>query len=91
MTNKPYGTLYIGVTSDIARRVNENRHGLVPGFTKRYGLKHLMYLEVFDYIDQAIQREKCLKRWKRDWKIDLINYHNPDCNDLSQTFFPEIV
>ncbi len=78
LTNKPYGTLYIGVTSDIVRRYNEHARGVVPGFTKTYGLKTLVHLEVSESITAAIAREKQLKRWHRDWKINLINAHNPE-------------
>ena len=83
MTNEPYGTLYIGVTSDGFRRTYEHKYGLVEGFTKKYGLKMLVHLEVFERIEDAIAREKQLKRWHRDWKINVINEHNPDWKDLS--------
>lgn len=83
LANEPYGTIYIGVTSDLLRRLYEHRNGLVHGFTKKYGLKMLVYYEAHDRIDDAILREKKLKNWHRDWKIDLINQHNPDWKDLS--------
>jgi len=83
LANEPYGTIYIGVTSDLLRRLYEHRNGLVDGFTKKYGLKMLVYYEAHDRIDDAILREKKLKNWHRDWKIDLINQHNPDWKDLS--------
>ena len=82
MTNRPNGTLYTGVTSDIARRAWEHREGLVKGFTKRYGLKRLVYMEVFDDIRDAIQREKNLKHYSRSWKAQLIVEANPDWRDL---------
>ena len=82
MTNRPDGTLYIGVTNDLARRVGEHREGVVEGFTKRYGLKRLIYAEYHDDIRDAIQREKSLKRWPRAWKVRLIHTDNPDWNDL---------
>jgi putative endonuclease len=63
MTNRPNGTLYTGVTNDIARRVYEHREGFVPGFTKRYGLKRLVYVEPYDDISWAIQRERNMKHW----------------------------
>ncbi|MBV9637211.1 MAG: GIY-YIG nuclease family protein, partial [Methylobacteriaceae bacterium] len=69
MTNRPNGTLYIGVTSDIARRAYEHREGLIEGFTKRYGLKRLVYMEAYADIRDAIQREKSLKHWPRAWKV----------------------
>lgn len=86
MTNKPHGTLYIGVTSDIARRAWEHREGIVEGFTKRYGLKLLVHAEQHDDIRMAIQREKTLKHWSRAWKIDLICKNNPHWNDLYGDF-----
>jgi putative endonuclease len=82
MTNKPNGTLYIGVTSDIARRAFEHREGLVPGFTKRYGLKHLVYVERHEAIQDAIQREKAMKRWLRVEKLRAIHAANPEWRDL---------
>jgi putative endonuclease len=83
LTNKPFGTLYIGVTSDLPRRMLEHKNGLVPGFTKRYGLKTLVHFETYELVAQAIAREKQLKNWQRDWKIELVNEHNPDWNDIS--------
>ncbi|MGE4220641.1 MAG: GIY-YIG nuclease family protein [Alphaproteobacteria bacterium] len=85
MTNRPYGTLYVGVTSDLPRRVWEHREGLVDGFTKRYGLKRLVYAERHDGIARAIQREKTVKHWPRAWKVALIEADNPDWCDLLET------
>jgi putative endonuclease len=82
ITNRPNGVLYVGVTSDLARRVWEHREGLADGFTKRYGLKRLVYVERHDDIVSAIQREKLLKHWSRAWKIELIVAQNPEWNDL---------
>ena len=82
MSNKPQGTLYIGVTSDLARRAWEHREGVVDGFTKRYGLKRLVHFEPYDDIRDAIQREKTLKHWPRLWKLALIQETNPDWADL---------
>jgi|SRR5688572_6225598 putative endonuclease len=76
------GTLYVGVTSDIYGRTVEHRDGLVPGFTKRYGVTKLVYFEEHDDIDAAIHREKRIKRWRRAWKIELIEQHNPQWRDL---------
>jgi len=84
MANRRQGTLYVGVTADLARRVYEHQQGLMKGFTKRYGIKKLVYTEPFDRIEDAIAREKALKEWKRDWKVRLIEEHNPDWLDLSQ-------
>ena len=85
MTNRPNGTLYTGVTSDIARRAYEHREGLVKGFTKRYGLKRLVHMERYDRIADAIQRESNIKHWSRAWKVRLILDSNPDWNDLYET------
>jgi putative endonuclease len=82
VTNKPYGTLYIGVTNSIARRAYEHKNKLVKGFTKRYGLTMLVYTEEYSNINEAIAREKAMKFWNRDWKIDIINKANPEWNDL---------
>ena len=79
------GTLYIGVTSDLARRVWEHREGLVQGFTKKYGVKTLVYFEVFDDIHAAIARETRLKKYKREWKINLIQKDNIYWLDLYET------
>ena len=83
MANAPHGTLYIGVTSDIMRRVAEHKQGIIEGFTKKYGLTILVYLEVAPTMADAIAREKQLKRWHRDWKINLINEANPAWRDVS--------
>ncbi|MBI3711230.1 MAG: GIY-YIG nuclease family protein [Proteobacteria bacterium] len=82
MTNRPNGTLYVGVTADLIRRVWEHREGLVEGFTKRYGLKLLVYAERHDDIRAAIQRESNMKHWPRTWKVRLIIADNPDWQDL---------
>ena len=82
------GTLYIGVTSQLIRRAWEHREGEVPGFTKRYGLKKLVWFEPWDRIIDAIQREKSLKRWPRQWKINLIERDNPDWSDLYPGLIP---
>src|SRR5262249_31432682 len=82
VASRKNGTLYIGVTNDIARRAFEHREGLIPGFTKRYGVKLLVHIEPFDDIRAAIQREKSLKKWSRAWKIALIETNNPDWRDL---------
>jgi putative endonuclease len=85
MTNRPNGVLYIGVTSDLARRSYEHREGLVDGFTKRYGLKRLVYAEQHDEIIAAIQREKAMKHWPRAWKVRLIVAGNPNWDDIANT------
>lgn len=85
VTDRPYGTLYTGVTSDIRRRAWEHRDGQMDGFTKRYALKRLVYVEVHGDIRIAIEREKRIKRWQRAWKIELIQSINPTWADLYDT------
>ena len=82
LANKPNGTIYIGVTDDLIRRVTQHKQGLVPGFTKTYGVKMLVYYEQTELVLSAIAREKQLKRWKREWKIRLIESMNPEWKDL---------
>lgn len=82
MASRRNGTLYIGVTSDLARRAWEHREGMMSGFTKKYGVKLLVYYEAFDDIDAAIHRETRLKKYKREWKLNLIEQRNPDWHDL---------
>ena len=82
LANQRNGTLYVGVTNELARRVQEHREGLLPGFTKRYGVKLLVYFEPHADINAAILREKRIKRWRRAWKLDLIEQQNPDWRDL---------
>ena len=82
MTNEPDGTLYTGVTSDVARRVFEHREGLIDGFTRRYGLERLVLTEFYEDIRNAIQRESNIKHWSRAWKVRLIHAANPDWRDL---------
>ena len=82
MASKPQGTLYVGMTNDLIRRAYEHREGLIPGFTKRYGVKHLVWFEVHGDVNEAIAREKRLKRWRRDWKRSLIEADNPHWSDL---------
>ena len=76
------GTLYVGVTNDLVRRVWEHRNAQAPGFTKAYGVHALVYFETFDDPANVIAREKVLKRWKRAWKLALIEHENPDWRDL---------
>lgn len=82
MANKIHGTLYVGVTSDLVRRVWEHREGVVEGFTHSYRVKCLVYFEQHDSISAAIQREKTIKGWPRRWKVELIEQANPRWNDL---------
>ena len=85
LTNRPNGTLYVGVTADLARRVHEYREGTIEGFTKRYRLTRLVHAEHHEDIRDAIQREKAIKGWRRAWKVRLIRESNPDWNDLFDT------
>ena len=80
------GTLYIGVTNDITRRVYEHKNDLVEGFTKKYAVHLLVYFEEFHNVDAAITREKQFKKWKRAWKLRLIESANPEWNDLYREF-----
>ena len=82
LANSKNGTLYIGVTSDLIRRVYEHKQGFISSFTKRYKVHKLVYFETTPDIKEAIQREKQLKKWQRQWKIDLIEKHNPNWKDL---------
>lgn len=76
------GTLYIGVTSHLVQRVWQHKEGLIEGFTKRYGVKFLVWYELHETMIAAIEREKAIKKWRRDWKITLIETKNPDWRDL---------
>jgi putative endonuclease len=82
MANRPRGTLYVGVTNNLIRRVYEHREGLVEGFSKEHRLHTLVYYEEHATALAAIQREKNIKHWSRNWKIDLIRSLNPDWHDL---------
>ena len=85
LTNKPRGTLYIGVTNNLKRRVYEHKNEFINGFTKQYKLKKLVYFESYSYVYDALQREKTLKHWKRGWKIRLIEEFNAQWEDLWKT------
>jgi putative endonuclease len=82
MANRKNGTLYIGVTAHLFRRNFEHKNDVIEGFTKKYGIHKLVYYEEYDDIRNAIHREKCLKEWKRSWKIQLIESTNPCWKDL---------
>nr|WP_294847091.1 GIY-YIG nuclease family protein [uncultured Sphingomonas sp.] len=83
LASKRHGTLYIGVTSDLIARLYQHRTNAVDGFTKKYGVHHLVRFEQCDTMETAILREKQLKRWHRQWKINLIETENPDWRDLA--------
>ncbi len=82
LANRRNGTLYIGVTSDLVRRVYDHKHGSVEGFSKKYKTHNLVYYEVHERIEEAILREKQMKKWKRQWKLRAIESQNPDWEDL---------
>jgi len=82
MSNGPSGTLYVGVTSNLARRIYQHREGIGSIFCHRHCLIHLVYIERHDRIEDAIAREKAIKAWKREWKLNLIGKANPDWRDL---------
>ena len=82
ITNERNGTLYIGVTSDLQKRIWEHKSKTVEGFSKKYGLGRLVWYEVHDDINEAIRREKQLKKWERKWKLRIIEESNPQWNDL---------
>ena len=86
VASRRHGTLYIGVTSDIVRRSAEHRNGLIPGFSKTYGCTRLVWYETHHSMLAAIQREKSMKRWPRDWKTNLIERTNPSWSDLAGSF-----
>ena len=79
------GTLYVGVTNNLIRRVDEHRRGKISGFTKRYKVHNLVYFEQTTDVNSAIAREKLVKRWKRSWKLGLIEKENPEWKDLYKT------
>ena len=85
ITNKPYGTLYAGVTNDLIRRIYEHRSGAVEGFLKQHDLGHLVWYEAHGDVLAAIAREKLIKKWHRDWKINLVQSSNPEWHDLYES------
>ena len=85
LASQRLGTLYIGVTSDLVARLWQHRNGCVPGFTNRYGVCRLVRFELFRDMHSAISREKQLKRWHRQWKVNLVESENPDWHDLAPT------
>jgi putative endonuclease len=86
MASKRNGTLYIGVTNNLVRRVSEYKNHILKGFTSKYKIHHLVYYESTDDISRAIEREKQMKKWRRKWKLELIESVNPDWQDLYQDF-----
>jgi len=88
LASKRNGTLYIGVTNDLERRVYEHKNNIVKGFTSKYSVHQLVYYEETNDIYAALQREKQLKKWNRKWKLALIEKINPDWNDLAKDWIP---
>ena len=86
LTNKSNNVLYIGVTNNLIRRMFEHKNKLLEGFTKKYNLTKLIHFEITEDAESAIRREKQLKNWHRDWKMNLINQYNPEWKDLSEDF-----
>jgi putative endonuclease len=85
LCSKRNGTLYTGVTSDLAKRVYEHKNNLVDGFTKKYNVHRLVWYEVHGFWESAFQREKQIKKWKRAWKLNLIEQNNPSWDDLYES------
>ena len=85
LTNKPYGVFYIGVTSNLIKRAHEHKTKTIEGFMEKYKLDKLVYYEIAESAEAAITREKKLKRWPREWKINVINNFNPNWDDLYET------
>ena len=82
LASRRNGTLYVGVTSDLVKRVWEHRNDVIPGFTLRYGVHTLVWFEQHETMESAISREKAIKEWKRRWKLELIEQRNPEWRDL---------
>nr|WP_236782722.1 GIY-YIG nuclease family protein [Anaerohalosphaera lusitana] len=86
LASKRNGTLYVGVTNNLRRRMWEHKNGLAEGFTRAWGVGRLVYFERFDHVDCAIRREKQLKKWRRRWKLELIEKDNAGWEDLAERF-----
>ena len=85
LSNAKYGTLYIGVTSDIVKHIWEQKNHVVKGFTEKYNLHRLVYYEIHETAESAIHKEKRLKQWQRQWKLELIDAFNPGWEDLYES------
>jgi putative endonuclease len=88
LANRRYGVLYVGVTNNLLRRTSQHRSKAVPGFTSDYGIIQLVYFEEYASIVEARARERSLKRWRRDWKLKLVDQLNPEWRDLAADFLP---
>jgi len=82
LASRRYGTLYLGVTRDLARRIHEHKSKVLPGFSRKYGVDRLVWYEEYPTAIEAIEREKDIKKWRRQWKVNLIEENNPDWADL---------
>ena len=82
LASRRHGTLYLGITNDLSRRIHEHKSKAMPGFSAKYDVQRLVWYETYERVDEAIAREKSLKKWRRDWKIRLIEEMNPDWSDL---------
>ncbi|WP_339885785.1 GIY-YIG nuclease family protein [Polaribacter vadi] len=91
LASKIRGTLYIGMTNDLQRRVYEHKMGITRGFTSKYGVNKLIYFETFKDVNEAIEREKRLKKWNRAWKIELFEKNNPSWQDLAKDWYDDIL
>ena len=91
LASKIRGTLYIGITNDLQRRVYEHKMGIKKGFTQKYGISRLVYFETFQNVEEAIDREKNLKKWKRNWKVKLIEEDNLRWFDLASDWYDDIL
>lgn len=83
LASKKNGTLYVGVTHNLSRRIHEHKQGIIPSFTTKYEVQQLVYVEKHSLMIQAVAREKVIKKWRREWKINLIEKLNPEWKDLS--------
>jgi len=91
LASKRNGTIYIGMTNDLQRRVYEHKTGIVKGFTQKYDVSMLVYFEEFQQVEQAIERENNMKKWKRNWKLKLIEEDNPNWNDLTKDSYDDLL
>ncbi|SDB07296.1 GIY-YIG nuclease family protein [Bauldia litoralis] len=89
LASRRNGTLYVGMTDDLARRMWEHQTGAFPGFTRKYSVRTLVWFEVHQTREAAFTRERQIKKWNRRWKLDLIEAANPEWNDLAAEFWPE--
>ena len=87
LANKKNGTIYTGVTNNLIRRIQEHKEKIIKGFTEKYNIDKLVFYEIYASPGSAIYREKCIKKWNREWKLNLIEKDNPDWKDLFETLF----